>query len=107
MVRITTGAGCSSTSANYYVNNVGISDITGTDIFQLYPNPSNGKFTLQMQQYSGTEVMIHDILGHLVYQKQMAAEKENIDLSNAAGGTYYLTIRNGELTRSVRFALVR
>jgi hypothetical protein len=107
MVRITTGAGCSSTSANYYVNNVGISDITGTDIFQLYPNPNKGRFTLQMQQYNGAEVMIYDILGHLVYQKQLTAEQENIDLSNAAGGTYYLTIRNGELTRSVRFALVR
>lgn len=98
---------CSATSANDTVVGVGINELTGGDLFTIYPNPSNGKFTLETTQYNGTEIAIYDVLGRAVYQAPLLSSKQSIDMSGATNGTYYLVLKNQHFTRYAHFVIAR
>ena len=98
--------GCQATSANLTLTGVGINE-TSPDLFKIYPNPSNGKFTIETDQPIGTEIMIFDVLGRPVYQKQLQGNKESIDMSGATNGTYYLEMKNQQHTRYAHFVIAQ
>lgn len=63
--------------------------------FDIYPNPSNGKFTLKL--HSGiSENLIVSVINHLgmtVYKNNIKnTNKFDIDLTNYASGIYFITI---------------
>jgi len=104
---VTHGAGsCEGISAGYTVTNVGINEIS-SDIFKLYPNPNNGLFTLETALFLGTDIIIYDVLGRQVYQKQLLINKESIDMSGTTNGTYYLVMKNQQFTRYAHFVIAR
>ena len=105
-VQISTGAGCNTPSTAYSVVNMGINDISN-DMFKLYPNPNSGKFTIEVQQYNGMEAIVYDVLGHIVIQKLLTADKETIDLNNAPNGTYSIMLRSNDGTRTSHFVIAR
>jgi hypothetical protein len=96
-----------STSANDTLTGVGINEVSGSDMFKLYPNPNNGKFTIETTQFSGAEITVYDVLGRPVYQKQLVSSMESIDMSGATNGTYYLVIKNQQYTRYAHFVLAQ
>jgi len=105
---ITQGTGsCAGISANYTVTGVGISNVSGSDMFKLYPNPNNGKFTIESAQFAGTDITIYDVLGRVVYQKQLLSATESIDMSNTLNGTYYLVMKNQQFTRYAHFVIAQ
>ncbi|KAA9325025.1 SBBP repeat-containing protein [Adhaeribacter soli] len=75
---------------------------------KLYPNPSNGKFQLQLSglKASSAELIITDLTGKTILQKQVKANSgnitENIELK-AAKGIYLLQIKADQqvITRKV------
>lgn len=74
------------------------------DAFSVYPNPSNGVFTLTISQADFTE-MIVDVLsvdGKRVYSEQASNVSGNyskrIDLSELASGSYYVRITTNTTT---------
>ena len=105
-VAVSSGARCPATSAVYTVTGVGINELSSAT-FKLYPNPSNGKFTLETTELVGAEITICDVLGRVVYQKQLSSDKESIDMSAAANGTYSLVLRGQHATRNVHFVIAR
>lgn len=66
--------------------------------FALYPNPSNGKFTIQSKQALKKELclMILDPSGKILMQKMMNSGgkeiREEIDLSNQPAGIYFIQL---------------
>jgi hypothetical protein len=97
--------GCPSTSANDTVVGVGIDELSGAGLFRIYPNPSNGKFTLESNMPAGTEIMIYDVVGRAVYQKTLQSNKESIDMNGATNGTYYLVMKAQQFTRYAHFVI--
>ncbi len=97
---------CAGISANDTIRNVGITNV-GSDLFTIYPNPNNGRFTIETTQFSGTELIIYDVLGRVIYQKQLMTEKESIDLSTAINGTYHLVLKNQQFTRYAHFVIAQ
>ncbi len=64
------------------------------NLFSIYPNPSTGKFNIEFsnqQQITGVE--IYNLLGESVFQQQNTNE---IDLSSAAKGIYFVKVYAGE-----------
>ncbi len=68
--------------------------------FALYPNPTNGLFTIQTNNFEGkTIVEILDATGKLVESHELilsADQNQAMDLSNLANGIYVIRLRSNE-----------
>jgi hypothetical protein len=104
-VATTSTTECAATSAGFTVTGVGINEVSSSGIFKLYPNPSNGKFTIESSDFSGAEITIYDVLGRTVYQKQLLSSTESIDMNTATNGTYYLVLKGQQNTRYAHFVI--
>jgi hypothetical protein len=72
-------------------NCTGIENIASTVsklTFQIYPNPNNGEFTIELLE--GTEVTIVNALGQTIMQLYLNAGKNKIDLNDHAKGIYFV-----------------
>ncbi len=81
--------------AKYFQTATGINNNEySKDLFSIYPNPSTGKFNIEFSnQQQITSVEIYNLLGESVFQKQNTNE---IDLSSAAKGIYFVKVYAGE-----------
>jgi Leucine-rich repeat (LRR) protein len=84
------GTGCNT--LNYVAQLV-----SGLPFVGVYPNPSQGSFTLQTLGLAGKgEYIIYDVAGREMISHRLANDNENITLDHAASGIYTLLIRSGE-----------
>lgn len=75
----------------------GISSINSNDnnSFKIVPNPSNGQFSIQFDEAikSTAQISILSLNGQIVYEKQIDAFSDNIDLSlNLQSGMYFIKV---------------
>jgi hypothetical protein len=80
---IVTGTTCTTLNATNFevANNI-----------KMYPNPTNGIFTIETQEVSTVEVF--DMIGKKVYSNKLSVGSSTIDLSNYTNGIYLLTVTN-------------
>ncbi|MDO9257711.1 MAG: T9SS type A sorting domain-containing protein [Bacteroidales bacterium] len=88
---------CVSTSAKTSVLTVGLSE-NKSNRFAVYPNPSNGLFTLQI---NGTlpemdNIEIYNLYGEKVYTEKPKGLNTTIDLSDKARGVYFYKITSNK-----------
>lgn len=73
---------------------------------KLFPNPTSGSFTIQLESSDGGEVeyLLLDINGRLIQTKKMTGQRQevNMDISTHAAGLYLLRIRKGSTIVSER-----
>jgi uncharacterized repeat protein (TIGR03803 family) len=93
---ILTKSGCSDTSSCYTVDmgSVGIANNSVNNL-TVYPNPSTGLFYIESNILNG-KLIISNLLGVIVFEKDKFQTGENIDLSRIAEGVYYLRIQDKE-----------
>jgi hypothetical protein len=106
-VNVTGANGCAATSAATVVTGVGINDINGAAIVSLYPNPSEGHFTLETAGRAGDKYEIYDQVGRAIQQKTISADKMLIDMSAQSAGVYTLTVRHGSVNETIRFTVIK
>ncbi|OFY87543.1 MAG: hypothetical protein A3F72_20915 [Bacteroidetes bacterium RIFCSPLOWO2_12_FULL_35_15] len=58
----------------------------------IYPNPSEGTFTISQNNISKTEIEIYNLMGTLIYKTQFANLQITIDLSNLSKGIYLVKL---------------
>lgn len=59
---------------------------------QVYPNPSNGTFTVEGNQLEGSIITVYDILGNLVMQKEAQSEQVDFNSIQLSTGIYLIKI---------------
>ena len=71
-------------------------------IIIIYPNPSNGKFIIEMKQMENGVIEIYNALGEKVYQSILLLTHNvtTIDLSMQPKGIYFANIYDGEKINS-------
>lgn len=74
------------------------SNIQSQDIeFSIFPNPSNGKFTIKNNLIGNCDIEIFNSFGQEIFQKENVNENNfEIDLSEQANGIYFVRIVNDE-----------
>ncbi|MEQ1734747.1 MAG: T9SS type A sorting domain-containing protein, partial [Bacteroidia bacterium] len=88
---IVTVNNCVDTTACVSITSVGIKalNITNANI-NLYPNPSNGVFTIELN--ANGSVIIMDVLGKVIINQNVTKGKNTIDLSAYSNGVYVLSV---------------
>ena len=86
-----------STSAKASVITVGLSE-NKINRFAVYPNPSNGIFTLQINGMlpEMDKIDIYNLFGEKVYSGKPKGLNTTIDLSDKARGVYFYKITSNK-----------
>jgi hypothetical protein len=97
-----------ATSASDYAHPVsalllGINSVSNNNSFNISPNPSKGKFNVQVNKFENVQIKIYDILGECVYQQIGKYVNLQIDLSTAPNGIYFLHLKTeqGSATKKI------
>lgn len=90
-----------NTSAEYIY--ISISNLETSQLL-MYPNPNNGRFTLQMdtQNFDQFELSIFDACGKLVHRENMYSKSVEVNTSLNAG-VYTLVLHNSEVHFNTSF----
>jgi len=66
--------------------------------FNVYPNPTNGVFTIELDGNAKYDVTVNNILGQTVYTTSTTAMNTTIDLSSFEKGIYTIELKNNNTT---------
>lgn len=105
-VEYTDSNGCTVMSDSVNVTIVGINELENNQFFfDIYPNPTDGKFNIQFINNSSTLLVeIHNLLGQVVYSKNYKKSgiiRDEINLAHLKNGVYSITI-NTDKIRSIK-----
>ena len=80
-----------------YAETVDIEEVQGQFAVTIFPNPSNGNFTVESQKMDEPmRLNIYDVVGKLIYCSEINNPKYEIDLSLQPNGIYFLTLLNSQ-----------
>lgn len=84
---VTTGNTCATLSADHFA--------TAENKLSVYPNPTNGIFTISAQD--NLTIALYDLLGKQVKVQEVTVGTSTVDISNYASGVYLVkaTAKNG------------
>lgn len=108
-VTVTDSNGCVSISAPVVFTNISINE-SGEELrINIFPNPSNGNFAIQLDNLFASELQISlmDASGRVVFMQQLNNLPQNyihhMDVSGLAAGNYFLQISSqyGSETKQV------
>ncbi|HYG15269.1 MAG TPA: PKD domain-containing protein [Bacteroidia bacterium] len=110
-LRVTSTDGCQDTSSTMVLVNpvsTGELDAKGMDV---YPNPSSGKFAVDLSNYTGSPIhsmSVTDILGRTIISSiKFPAGQVMLNLEEQAAGVYYLNIVTSDNTYSVKLVIAK
>lgn len=76
--------------------------------FKIYPNPSNGVFSVELLNNNNYKICIYDVIGSVVYENEVRAQdKITVDLSSKAKGIYFISVKSGDLQVTSRRLLIK
>jgi hypothetical protein len=87
-----TGNNCEIISNILPFTTTGLNYTSPTPKVQVYPNPSQGLFTIESSHYP-IEIEIHNALGQIVKQTTIIDSNYSIDLKNKSKGIYFLSVK--------------
>lgn len=80
------------------------------NILKLYPNPSTGLITLEINNPNGQELQIgiFDMAGRHLFSKTVSSKHltEQVDLGRFPGGFYMVKLSSGSLTKITKLVLI-
>lgn len=76
-----------------FYNPVYVSTPTVENEIKIYPNPSQGKFTVELPPQFQSRIIIMDGIGRIVHE-EMAINRHTLDLGHMEKGMYYARIIN-------------
>ena len=92
-VRVTNLGGCDMLSDVYDYKTTSMPS-THNESLNIYPNPTKGKFLIQLSSSLTTSITITNPAGVKVKAMLVQGESNEIDLSDCVNGVYVLTIKN-------------
>lgn len=102
-------------AVNVKIDDVMISKVAGSvgvkenskNLLSIFPNPSNGLFTLNTPE-NNSSVEVFNVIGENVYSKSQLTKGDNsIDLSNMAAGSYILKVKTGNEIMTKRIVITK
>jgi PKD repeat protein len=77
------------------VDFTGIEELGSNTNLSVYPNPSNGMFTVSAKNNTNiTNIKVMDILGKVVYSQSMKTNNTQVDITNMNKGLYMIILED-------------
>ncbi len=98
-LEVSDGTNTSTITKEYFVTVsqfLGLAEMTSATV-NVYPNPNNGTFYVDIQGVEDANIYVYSATGKLVYQENnpnMDNSIKQIDLNNAAEGVYFMILAN-------------
>jgi allantoicase len=70
--------------------------------FILFPNPTYGEITIQLEQTGGADVFIYSLTGELVYGSKIKDTINRLELSHLSSGLYIVKVGNRDFCKTER-----
>ncbi len=99
-VTITDDNGCTTTAQVIVGTQVSVYEQDGLAI-NLYPNPSNGDFTLVSNVNHG-QLIVRDALGREVHVQNVIGNQTDVSLNVNESGIYFVEFRSDDKTQTIR-----
>jgi hypothetical protein len=64
--------------------------------FNVYPNPFEGNFTIELVGVDNATITIRDVSGKLIKQQIINTDKQVVSTETLSGGLYFVELRNDE-----------
>lgn len=79
-------------------------------LVRVYPNPSNGTFTVELPDgvKSGADIIVSDVQGKVVARQQMVkdgATRASFELNTLAKGMYLIQVRDGDMMHHTKIVI--
>lgn len=96
--------GCDRGGVAYYesapISDIGNPDLAYEAVINVYPNPTEGRFTIDLgaksfKQLLSTSITLKDISGRDIFTVFPKKNKTELDVSNLSSGTYILQVYSG------------
>lgn len=101
----TDGNGCSKLATITLSVDVcaGISEMEPGNYIRVFPNPTNGIFTISMETFHfDSEYLIYNVLGKLIQQNNINSITTLVDLSKHPDGIYFIKIKESSSQRMIK-----
>jgi len=107
-VQVTDSYGCSNNSDTVNVIGVGIENIENTP-FSIYPNPTNGHLTIEIDSDEIESILIIDLLGKVLVKKNVTNQQTKIelDIADYAEGVYHVRLNSKNKSYLQKLILLR
>ncbi len=90
--------GCTDTSNCHLTALTSIASFANNNSVSVYPNPSNGMFSIEVNNLEKQTMQVFDVTGKLVLSQVIQRGKTNIDASSLPNGVYNINIiSNGNI----------
>ena len=107
---VSDSAGCIAVSSIIISEPVGIVSHAENFSVNIFPNPTNGAFKIEIQNTKSekSEIKVYNMLGEAVYQKSGVENQQlEIDLSGHPAGFYFVQIQIGESSIIRKVSLIK
>ena len=94
-----------SDSTSYTI--VGTDDIIQKEDFDIFPNPSDGIFTIEHEMAGRNTLLVYDMVGNKIMEQTLYAKKSIINLRGLPTGMYIINVLNnkGQITKSEKIII--
>lgn len=103
-MKATNDAGCSCQVTKRISATTGVNDISAASGISIYPNPSNGVFTISGSQ-EGMQVEVFSVLGSKVYSNATDAASMEVNLDGQAAGMYLVKVTVNGVTTTANIVI--
>ncbi len=98
-LKATNAAGCASAITKRVSATTNINSFNNNNAISIYPNPNNGKFTVNNPEANTINIDVFNVLGEKVYSKISNEANTVVELNNHAKGVYLVKVTsNGNTT---------
>ncbi len=84
----------------------GIAELKESNV-AIYPNPTNGLFTIQLESKEKQLIQLYDIAGNIVLTQSLENGNNTIDASYLAAGIYNISIKGNTSLTNKKLVIVK